>query len=360
MMMIILMERCRCGSSGKRPEKSIGVEHGCSFSLYSTLHDCSIQFSMASPSSFALSRDPFGSKSLALSSNSSTELQGATLRASRIFGCKLKSERTEQTHLRLFTVSRSRQGLPLKASRDHASMIQELGNNKLENVTKAEDACDLFDDLKDRFLNFKKNKYMENVEHFQNLANAQAPKFMVIACADSRVCPSNILGFQPGEAFMIRNVANLVPPFENGPSETNAALEFAVNTLKVENLLVIGHSCCGGIRALMGMPDDESASFIKSWVIVGKNARTKTKAAASSLNFDQQCKHCEKESVNHSLLNLLTYPWIEEKVAKGELSIHGGYYDFTQCTFEKWSLNYSETKKNGNGTFVAKDKMFWC
>ncbi|KAK1405385.1 hypothetical protein POM88_004990 [Heracleum sosnowskyi] len=113
---------------------------------------------------------------------------------------------------------------------------------------------------------------------------------------DSRVCSSNILGFQPGDAFVVCNVANLVPLFETGPTETKAALDFSVNTLKVnfyilktlrmqtgptetkaaldfsvntlkvENILVVGHSCCGGIHALMGMPDeDNSRSFIRSW-----------------------------------------------------------------------------------------------
>ncbi|KAI7992260.1 hypothetical protein LOK49_LG12G00699 [Camellia lanceoleosa] len=101
----------------------------------------------------------------------------------------------------------------------------------------------------------------ENLECYENLAKSQAPKFMVIACADSRVCPSYILGFQPGEAFVVRNVANLVPPFVNGPTETNAALEFAVNSLEVENILVIGHSCCGGIRALMSMQDDVNSRW---------------------------------------------------------------------------------------------------
>ncbi|MED6158628.1 hypothetical protein PIB30_034463 [Stylosanthes scabra] len=87
-------------------------------------------------------------------------------------------------------------------------------------------------------------KKRENVEQFENLAKDQAPKFMVIACTDSRVCLLDILGFQPGEAFVICNVANLVPTFE------------------VENILVIDHNCCGGIRALMSMEDDANARFI--------------------------------------------------------------------------------------------------
>lgn len=100
------------------------------------------------------------------------------------------------------------------------------------NVPKSGSGIDFFNELKQRFLGFKKHKYLKEWEHFQTLSEAQTPKFMVIGCVDSRVCPSNILGFQPGEAFMVRNVANLVPPLESGPSETNAALEFAVNVLQ--------------------------------------------------------------------------------------------------------------------------------
>lgn len=301
---------------------------------------------MAAPAPFSLSSD-------SLASNSATPTIFA--RAS------LKRGKFEQTRFRLFTALRRNQGFTLKASMGPPpGFTEKLNNKKLETLADAEDECDIFNDLKDRFFNFKRNKYLKNIEQFENLAKAQAPKFMVIACADSRVCPSNVLGFQPGEAFMIRNVANLVPPFESGPSETNAALEFAVNSLLVENVLVIGHSCCGGIRALMGMQDDDAEkSFIKSWVVFGKNARIKAKAAASNLSFDEQCKHCEKESVNHSLLNLLSYPWIEEKVAKGELAIHGGYYDFIDCSFEKWTLDYRGTKLEENGRIAAKNKIFW-
>ncbi|KAL0789196.1 hypothetical protein Bca101_005442 [Brassica carinata] len=204
----------------------------------------------------------------------------------------------------------------------------------------------------------------DNLERFQSLAKSQSPKFMVIACADSRVCPSEILGFQPGEAFTVRNVANIVPTYESGPSETKAALEFAVNSLQVENILVVGHSRCGGIRALMTMDDDEteedidSRSFIKNWVVIGKPAKSISKSAASELSFDQQCQHCEKESVNCSLRNLLSYPWIEERVKKGILTIHGGYYDFTECTFEKWTVDYKE-RSCGERKLAVKDRSIW-
>ncbi|XP_030943257.1 beta carbonic anhydrase 5, chloroplastic isoform X2 [Quercus lobata] len=314
--------------------------------------------------------------------NSSVDFPITSFQTFAIFGPKLK---TEQTHFRLstsfkgnrrvvdfentttvqtslFTLTGVRTGsrLELKAMKESPGLTQKLDKNRLDRLTESENGCDLFQHLKHRFLRFKKHKFEENLGHFQNLAEGQAPKFMIIACADSRVCPSVILGFQPGEAFMVRNVANLVPPFEGGPSETNAALEFAVNSLKVENILVIGHSRCGGIRALMSMQDEVDSSFIRSWVIVGKNASLNTKSAASHLGFDQQCKHCEKESVDHSLLNLLTYPWIEQKVAKGELSLHGGYYDFVDCTFEKWTLDYKGSNLGKNSRLPVKNRFYWC
>ncbi|CAK9174090.1 unnamed protein product [Ilex paraguariensis] len=262
----------------------------------------------------------------------------------------------------LFHTWRSNPALRLKASLEAPGLTEKITSNKQKSIAVAQNESALFSEMKHRFLSFKKNKYMENLECFQNLAKGQAPKFMVIACADSRVCPSSILGFQPGEAFVVRNVANLVPPFESGPSETNAALEFAVNALEVANILVIGHSCCGGIRALMSMQDEEnSRSFIKSWVAVGMHARLSTKAAASNLSFDQQCRHCEKESINRSMLNLLTYQWIAERVTNGLLSIHGGYYDFIDCTFEKWTLNYhGSSSKEENGRYPIINREFWC
>ncbi|KAF6152831.1 hypothetical protein GIB67_025849 [Kingdonia uniflora] len=275
-----------------------------------------------------------------------------------ICGSLVKLKRIENTNWRFPTSVKKNPYLRLEASRDSLTLTQKPEVQKME---KKEGSDDLFDEIKDRFLSFKKSKYLENSKHFQNLAQAQAPKFMVIACVDSRVCPSNILGFQPGEAFIVRNVANLVPPLEKGPSETNAALEFAVTSLEVENIFVMGHSCCGGIRALMSMEDEgDSSSFIRNWVVISKNVKISTKASAGNLDFDQQCRHCEKESVNRSLVNLLSYPWLEERVSKGVLSIHGGYYDFINCTFEKWTLDYKGSTTGKECTkYAIKDRAIW-
>ncbi|XP_051145761.1 carbonic anhydrase 2-like isoform X2 [Andrographis paniculata] len=295
------------------------------------------------------------------SSPSSSDLSPTSITASKIFGSQLRFLEIELSHLR---ISGSLKSLTLraKASSDSTHRVQKAIDSKPKVAGSTDEASHHFEELRQRFLGFKQDIFLKNLDHYQKLSDAQAPKFMVIACADSRVCPSRILGFQPGEAFVVRNVANLVPPHESGPLETNAALEFAVNSLEVENILVIGHSCCGGIKALMSMEDDDltSSSFIENWVVVGKPARVKTKAAALNLGFDQQCRHCEKESINRSLVNLLTYPWIEERVMRGKLSIHGGYYDFINCTFEKWTLDYyGGSSKSGDSEYGIKNRELW-
>ncbi|KAJ6735660.1 CARBONIC ANHYDRASE [Salix viminalis] len=272
-----------------------------------------------------------------------------------------KLGRVDNAWLRLSPSLKEKSVLRLDAWIISAGHAQELKSFKIQNMSISDGRVDFFDKMKQRFLSFKKHKYMGEVEHFKTLAEVQSPKFMVIACVDSRVCPSNILGFQPGEAFMVRNVANLVPPLENGPTETNAAVEFAVKTLQVQNIFVIGHSCCAGIQTLMTMQDDENPSFIEKWVGNAKVAKLRTKEDANHLSFDQQCKHCEKESINCSLLNLLTYPWIEERVRKGTLSLLGGYYDFLSCTFEIWTLDFKESNAVSHGSKLSvKDRVFWC
>lgn len=276
-------------------------------------------------------------------------------------GKKIPFVGLQQTQLKIRTsFPEIRPDIRLQASMEPQGLVQEH-KSESGTIVRMDSSSDFFDEMKYRFLSFKRKKYMENLERYQDLAKVQAPKFMVIACADSRVCPSNILGFQPGEAFIVRNVANMVPPSESGPSETNAALDFAVNTLKVENIFVIGHSCCGGIRALMSMQDEEEedSSFIGRWVVVGKNARLNTEAAVFNLSLDLKCRHCEKESVICSLSNLLTYLWIEEKVRQGSLSVHGGYYDFVECTFEKWTLDYHGTKTEGSNSVAIKNRSLW-
>ncbi|XVF84978.1 hypothetical protein PTKIN_Ptkin17bG0082000 [Pterospermum kingtungense] len=192
------------------------------------------------------------------------------------------------------------------------------------------------------FLHFKKEKY----EYVINLLPLIIKKFLVFACSDSRVCPSHILDFQPGEAFMVRNIANMVPPNDKTKySGVGAAIEYAVLHLKVENIVVIGHSCCGGIKGLMSMPDDgtTASDFIEQWVSICAPAKTKVKSEHTELSFSEQCTNCEKEAVNVSLGNLLTYPFVREAVVKKTLVLKGAHYDFVNGKFDLWNLNFQIT-----------------
>ncbi|XP_047323580.1 carbonic anhydrase 2-like isoform X2 [Impatiens glandulifera] len=202
---------------------------------------------------------------------------------------------------------------------------------------------DPVDRLKTGFARFKTEKYEKNPALFGALAKGQSPKFMVFACSDSRVCPSHVLDFEPGEAFVVRNIANMVPPYDKTKhSGVGAAIEYAVLHLKVEDIVVIGHSCCGGIKGLMSIPDDGSTNseFIENWVKICLPAKAIVKAEYDGKDFAEQCTNCEKEAVNVSLGNLLTYPFVREGVLKKTLSIKGAHYDFVKCSFETWNLDY--------------------
>ncbi|GMH01610.1 hypothetical protein Nepgr_003449 [Nepenthes gracilis] len=193
--------------------------------------------------------------------------------------------------------------------------------------------------IKSGFARYKTEKYDKNPALYRELAKDQSPKFLVFACSDSRVCPSHILDFQPGEAFMVRNIASMVPPYDQTKySGAGAAIEYAALHLKVENIVVIGHSCCGGIKKLMSVPDDGTTSthFIEDWVKICLPAKSKVKSECHSLEFDEQCTDCEKEAVNLSLKNLLTYPFVRERVTKKTLALQGAHYDFVNGSFELW------------------------
>ncbi|KAK8534048.1 hypothetical protein V6N12_047446 [Hibiscus sabdariffa] len=115
--------------------------------------------------------------------------------------------------------------------------------------------------LKDGFIYFKKEKYDKNPALYAELAKGQSPKYMIVACSDSRVCPSHVLDIQPGEAFVVRNVANMVPPYDQTKyAGIGSAIEYAVLHLKVQEIVVIGHSACGGIKGLMSFPFDGTTS----------------------------------------------------------------------------------------------------
>lgn len=179
------------------------------------------------------------------------------------------------------------------------------------------------------FAQFRRNHFDENRELFDRLKQAQNPRALVVGCSDSRVDPALLLGIDPGDIFVVRNVANLVPPCEenSGHHGTSAALEFAVCNLEVSHIIVIGHSRCGGIAALMKGGGGRGENFIAKWMQIAEPARQRVLNELPHKPVELQTRACEQAAVLLSLENLLTFPWISEKVEHGKLHLHGWYFD---------------------------------
>ncbi len=183
------------------------------------------------------------------------------------------------------------------------------------------------DKLIDGYRRFRAQGWPERRRLFEMLASAgQSPRAMVLSCADSRVDPGMIFDAGPGELFVVRNVANLVPPYAPDGSYhgTSAALEFGVRVLEVSHLLVMGHAQCGGIRALLTGVPAEAGDFVAGWIRIAESARTLALACDDGTDT-QLC--CEWETVKLSLANLMTFPWIRDRVVAGTLTLHGGHFD---------------------------------
>ncbi|KQN36848.1 carbonate dehydratase [Sphingomonas sp. Leaf407] len=187
-----------------------------------------------------------------------------------------------------------------------------------------------FSDLKEGYYRFRGNEWQQERERWSELATGQSPKVMVIACSDSRVDPATIFGARPGEIFVVRNVANLVPPFEDdgGRHGVSAALEFAVTKLEVEEILVLGHGACGGVNACLTQAlantKPGEGGFVAHWIDLLDGAREKVVAEHGTGPEGQ--KALEQEGVKVSLTNLMTFPFVRERVEASTLKLHGAVF----------------------------------
>ena len=194
----------------------------------------------------------------------------------------------------------------------------------------------LFADLIEGYHRFRDTDWIAEHERWSELATGQSPKVMVIACSDSRVDPATIFGSRPGEVFAVRNVAALVPPYEpdGGRHGVSAALEFAVTKLGVEEIVVMGHGACGGVNAaltqsLAGAAPGEGG-FVATWISLLDDARDAV-AAAHGTGAEGQ-RALEQAGVKVSIANLLTFPFVRERVAAGTLAIHGAVFAIADGT----------------------------
>ncbi len=177
---------------------------------------------------------------------------------------------------------------------------------------------------------FQKDYFHGDSELFSQLKKGQQPKTLVIGCSDSRVDPSLLTGADPGDLFVIRNVANLVPPYEPdaGYHGVSAALEYAVCQLQVEHVIVLGHSQCGGIAGLMNSEHHcELGEFIGKWVKLAEPAKKRVQQELKGKSEQLQFRACEQAAIMLSLDNLLTFPWLRHRVEGHSLVLHGWYFD---------------------------------
>ena len=196
---------------------------------------------------------------------------------------------------------------------------------------------------------FRAGYYEQHRAELERLsAKGQKPTKMIIGCSDARVDPAINFDTAPGEVFMVRNVANVVPPYapDGDHHGTSAALEFAVRGLNIPNIIILGHAKCGGIAALVDAEDeaDSKTDFIDLWMSVARPARRSAFAQAEAVNRaddrDHVCRLCERANVLVGLANLRTFPWIAEREKAGTLELHGWYFDITKG--ELYRLNALE------------------
>ena len=195
--------------------------------------------------------------------------------------------------------------------------------------------------LLDGYRAFMDGRYASERDRYRALAReGQTPETMVIACGDSRAAPETIFDCGPGELFVVRNVANLVPPYapDGKHHSTSAALEFAVQSLKVKHIVVLGHGRCGGIRAALD-PAAEPLSpgdFIGKWLgLVAPAAEAVT--GNTMMTAAERQTAMERISIRYSLANLRSFPCVSILEGKGRLSLHGAWFDIS--TGELWAMD---------------------
>ena len=215
-------------------------------------------------------------------------------------------------------------------------------------------SCRDISHLTDGILAFKAKHYGREAGLMQSLVeDGQAPATLMISCSDSRVDPAILSGANPGELFTVRNVANLVPPYQPGPSlhGTGAAIEYAVRDLKVDHIVVMGHAQCGGIKALIAGAGGQrmERDFINDWVEIALDA---CKLSVSDGATDGGRREVslellkdnaflvERAAIAGSIRNLLSYPWLKERVDAGTLQLHGWWFDLE--TGDLWQTRPGE------------------
>jgi carbonic anhydrase len=190
-----------------------------------------------------------------------------------------------------------------------------------------------------------KAKHYEQANYYDHLVEyGQKPKVLVVACCDSRVDPAIVTSCQPGELFVVRNVANLVPPYDETPEHhgTSAAIEFGIKGLGVSDIIIFGHSHCGGIRALIEKSEESAPTdFIDTWMNIATPAKDAVFYNYPDCSLEEKAAHCEKASLLVSLENLSKFPWVDSCVKNNQLALHAWYFNLSSGVIERYDANKS-------------------
>ncbi|GGE73156.1 carbonic anhydrase [Sphingomonas prati] len=190
--------------------------------------------------------------------------------------------------------------------------------------------------LIDGYRRFKKTGWDDQRERWETLAKGQSPKIMIIACSDSRVDPATIFDVAPGQTFVVRNVAALVPPYETGGGfhGVSSAIEFAVTQLEVTDVLVLGHASCGGCKAALSRTfegsDHGHGAFIDSWISMLADVRDEVIAEKGPDAGAEAVTEMEHRAVGVSLDNLKTFPFVQDRLDDGRLKLHGAWFGIAE------------------------------
>lgn len=190
------------------------------------------------------------------------------------------------------------------------------------------------------YLEFKQDSALKK-DFYARLHLGQNPQVFIISCCDSRVVPNIIMKADPGEIFITRNIAALVPPYEDKHTSchaTSAAIEYAVKHLKVKHIIIMGHTKCGGIEALVksGHITQHKTDFIDKWTDIAKPALDNTLHNCAGADFEEKCTYCEKEALKTSLKNLLGFPFVKKAVDNGKLNLHAMLFDIKNCSLSEY------------------------
>lgn len=195
------------------------------------------------------------------------------------------------------------------------------------------------ENLIDGFRRFRAGVQQQSSHPYRRLLEGQSPRVMIIACCDARVDPSIITQADLGDILMIRNVANLVPPYRTDShyQSTASALEFAVQKLQVRHIVVMGHSRCGGIMTVLSNVSQETRPDhpLGEWMSVMEQVARDTIQAMPDSTVEEQSCRCGRAALAVSVRNLHSYPWVKAAVERGELNLHGWYFNLASVDLEQ-------------------------